>query len=312
MVICPSRTRPREIVEKAIAVFQRELKASGIILTFQEDSSINDFDVDWVMLDQQRFVQVLFNLITNSIKVVKNMSEPRRNIVVKLSASSNKTPSDGLIRFVKPRHPSRPVDFGDLREHSEAFFLVTTVEDTGPGLSTEELEGLFERFAQESPKTESKYGGSGLGLFISRDLTELQGGRIGMASEAGRGSKFVFSVEATRCDPPKFGPEEQQLPPVVGMRHQESMSNPSPIVDLPPELPSSEEQLREHDRLKEMRGARKILYVVCHNLVLKVRAENAAGSSRIIWSIRRSLKINFESVVTKSAPRRTEWKLSGN
>lgn len=47
------------------------------------------------------------------------------------------------------------------------------------------------------------YGGSGLGLFISRELARLQGGRIGVVSEYGKGSTFEFYVRATRCGPPK-------------------------------------------------------------------------------------------------------------
>lgn len=47
------------------------------------------------------------------------------------------------------------------------------------------------------------YGGSGLGLFISRELARLQGGRIGVASEYGKGSTFEFYVRATRCGPSK-------------------------------------------------------------------------------------------------------------
>jgi len=72
----------------------------------------------------------------------------------------------------------------------QQVYLYFAVKDTGRGLSDDEKTRLFHRFSQASPRTHVQYGGSGLGLFISRELTELQGGEIGVASTAGKGSKF--------------------------------------------------------------------------------------------------------------------------
>ena len=72
------------------------------------------------------------------------------------------------------------------------------VRDTGRDLSLHEKNLLFRRFSQVSAKTHIEYGGSGLGLFISRQVTELQGGEIGVASEADVGSKFAFYCKAVR------------------------------------------------------------------------------------------------------------------
>lgn len=54
-----------------------------------------------------------------------------------------------------------------------------------------------------------KYGGSGLGLFISRELVELQGGQIGVRSEPGKGSTFAFFVETARIETPAEPPSAQ-------------------------------------------------------------------------------------------------------
>ena len=62
-------------------------------------------------------------------------------------------------------------------------------------MNPEETKKLFHRFSQASPRAHVQYGGSGLGLFISRQLTELQGGEIGVASEAGVGSTSAFYVK---------------------------------------------------------------------------------------------------------------------
>lgn len=58
---------------------------------------------------------------------------------------------------------------------------------------------LFQRFSQASPKTHSVFGGSGLGLFVCRMLTERMGGRINVTSEPGKGASFHFFVKTKAC-----------------------------------------------------------------------------------------------------------------
>lgn len=102
--------------------------------------------------------------------------------------------------------PTRKKDKDILPEHEwgtgEKVYIHFAVRDTGRGLSAEEKKLLFIRFSQASPRTHVQYGGSGLGLFISRELTELQGGEIGVESEAGEGSTFAFFVAARRSSRP--------------------------------------------------------------------------------------------------------------
>ena len=62
------------------------------------------------------------------------------------------------------------------------------------------MQNLFSRFTQANIKTSIKYGGSGLGLFICKRLTEKMGGEIGVVSTKGIGSTFVFYIEAQRAD----------------------------------------------------------------------------------------------------------------
>lgn len=72
------------------------------------------------------------------------------------------------------------------------------VQDTGLGLTKEEQKVLFKRFSQATPRTHVQYGGSGLGLFISKTLVEKQGGEIGVSSERGVGSTFAFYISTRR------------------------------------------------------------------------------------------------------------------
>ena len=69
-----------------------------------------------------------------------------------------------------------------------------SVEDTGIGISPENVRKLFEDFNQGDPSTASKYGGTGLGLALSQTLCRLMGGTISVDSEIGRGSRFTIRV----------------------------------------------------------------------------------------------------------------------
>jgi signal transduction histidine kinase/CheY-like chemotaxis protein/HPt (histidine-containing phosphotransfer) domain-containing protein len=77
---------------------------------------------------------------------------------------------------------------------SQLTSLVLTVEDTGIGLSEAELGRLFKPYAQASDKTAHSHGGTGLGLYIVRQLAEMMGGRVHASSVEGEGSTFGFTI----------------------------------------------------------------------------------------------------------------------
>jgi PAS domain S-box-containing protein len=89
-------------------------------------------------------------------------------------------------------------------EHGEVFVTVSSdqstvhfaVRDTGIGISPESMDKLFQSFTQGDASTTRRYGGTGLGLVISKRLSELMGGRIWAESEVGQGSTFHFTLQA--------------------------------------------------------------------------------------------------------------------
>ncbi|MFQ7386554.1 MAG: hybrid sensor histidine kinase/response regulator [Alistipes sp.] len=90
------------------------------------------------------------------------------------------------------------ITLGYRREAGDLLFYV---EDTGKGISEEHLRTVFDRFV----KLNSFAQGTGLGLSISKSIVEQMGGRIGVESEVGRGSRFWFTIPAVTCDAPEKG-----------------------------------------------------------------------------------------------------------
>ncbi len=107
-----------------------------------------------------------------------------RQIVVNLVGNAIKFTEEGEV----------VVDVEELERKDGRVCLHVTVRDTGIGIARDKQEAIFEAFAQVDRSTTRQFGGTGLGLTISKQLCAMMGGRIWVESEAGRGSRFHFTV----------------------------------------------------------------------------------------------------------------------
>ncbi|TAA45844.1 response regulator [Corallincola spongiicola] len=144
------------------------MEGLGTLLSVQaEDKSLELlFDVDrrlpkLLLGDPLRLHQILLNLGSNAVKF---------------------TDEGEVVISVK-----------ELERHGERLKLEFSVRDTGIGMTSEQQARLFQSFSQADTSTTRKYGGTGLGLTISKRLVELMGGEIWLTSEQGKGSNFIFS-----------------------------------------------------------------------------------------------------------------------
>lgn len=172
----------RECVESALELLSSRAAEKGLDLAYL----VAPDTPQSVIGDVTRVRAILLNLLGNAVKFTE-----QGEVVVSL----------------------RSLRLSDGRRE-----LRFAVRDTGIGIPKERMDRLFQAFSQVDASTTRRYGGTGLGLVISKRLAEMMGGKIWVESEVGKGSTFHFTVEVEENPNAATGVPQGREPQLAGRR----------------------------------------------------------------------------------------------
>lgn len=155
----------KDVVNNCFRITHLKAKEKELLLKEELDPAIYPV----LLGDPVRLNQILINLVSNAIKFTHT-----GEIILKAKL---------------------------VEERADAIIVEFAISDTGIGIEKDKLSIIFESFSQASTSTTRKYGGTGLGLAITRQLIEMQGGKIWVKSEPGVGSTFAFSLTIKKGNP---------------------------------------------------------------------------------------------------------------
>lgn len=188
----------REAIDKIIAMNLNQVNEKGLKLLLNVSPEIPERIVG----DELRISQILTNLINNAVKFTST-----GQIVV------------DIVKTVEMNH------------FIELFFMVM---DTGIGIAPEDMDKLFKSFSQVDASITRRFGGSGLGLTIVKELVELMDGEIHVESQKGKGSIFSFSIRVKKPENHKMAIEHISHENIVAddKRRQQAAALQDEIADL--------------------------------------------------------------------------------
>jgi len=166
------------ILSRMILEMQSTLNVMAVRKGISFDIAIDENIPHAIMADELRIRQILMNLVGNAIKFTKE---------------------GGVTLTVK-------LDYKD----SEKAVIKFIIKDTGIGIPKELQKIIFDPFSQADVKISRKYGGTGLGTSISKQLTKIMGGDIGLISQAGEGATFWFTIPVKICQMIEKDQEDNQ------------------------------------------------------------------------------------------------------
>ena len=181
----------RDCLESAIDLLTNEAATKGISLAYIVEGDMPES----VVGDVTRLRQILINLLNNALKFTE-VGE----VVLSLTC--------------------RPLDGGGEAPEEQNYELHFVVKDTGIGIPADRMDRLFVSFSQVDASTARRYGGTGLGLTISKQLCELMGGAMWVTSQGipGQGSEFHFTIHASGAPDATYDYLHETQPDLDGKR----------------------------------------------------------------------------------------------
>ncbi|WP_104134955.1 PAS domain S-box protein [Cryobacterium sp. Y62] len=173
----------RALLDQSLLIVRSDASAHGLHLAFEGADNLGK-----PLLDRRKTKQIVYNLLSNAVKFTPD------NGTITLKASRVARSAIGTIAGTRPVHDF-PLPKSDI-EH----FLEIRVDDTGMGISAENISKLFLAFSQIDSTLARKFEGTGLGLATVKQMVELQGGTVAVASEMGEGASFVIWIPIGATD----------------------------------------------------------------------------------------------------------------
>ncbi|MEQ8961341.1 MAG: response regulator, partial [Coleofasciculus sp. C2-GNP5-27] len=185
----------RTCIEESLDLLTPKAADKGIELAYLFDPHTPTM----IRGDITRLRQILVNLLSNALKFTHQGE-------VTVSVSSKRVSPQSFEQLSHTTHKE------------QQYEILFAVKDTGIGIPPDRLDRLFKAFSQVDSSTSRHYGGTGLGLVISKRLSEMMGGRIWVESEVGKGSIFYFTIVAPVCKVDNFKTLDLRQPQLEGKR----------------------------------------------------------------------------------------------
>jgi len=193
--LSPQNASPSQAVKSVCALWKQKAILNGIDLNYRIDDGVPNS----MIFDSHRYEQCLNNLISNAVKF-----SPAGRIQVYLTTIQKAGKNN----------------------------LITIVKDTGIGMNEAQLENLFEAYTQADGSISSRFGGTGLGMNITKQIIELMDGKITAKSQLGTGTAIALSLPIKTEKPEEKPIEKQAINKLVDELTEENASGPSDYNEL--------------------------------------------------------------------------------